>query len=424
MSQNTRLPTLTIGDFSHFLYAIKEIRTGLTANQNILINGHSGSGKSTMVRLLLNEKERDILEINSSNFESLSQIKNKCKCFATTKTIEFFSNPKQKLIFIDDLDVLISLDKNFMSFIIDFIKSNLCKIVCVNNQTVNKKNLDTKIEFTVNVTLKKLTFKQCFQIVVSNIPEQLDIDYSKLTQLIKENCNDLRTVLNHLGEIAKSIVRENMNLNRRPKFLEMNLEEIVYEMRANILQDHEINDILTHDINQIVCLIHENATLWFQKFKISPNAQLEFMIKFNKIVVDSEYIGKFIYEKYDFSIWDHYTFSKIKYLNRLLFDHFGSLINNSPFSTTLCHSQLINKQSLALNFNKNLIRMEKILSSQKNDCSMLFLYIYFLIHSKLDNKDIVSVLTKNEMEIITRYISDFNPSYKAKLLKMKATILK
>lgn len=421
MSQGT---PLTIGDFSHFLYAIKEIRNGLVANHNILINGHSGCGKSTMVRLLLNEKQRDILEINSSNFDSLSQIKNKCKCFATTKTIEFFSNPKQKLIFVDDLDVLISLDKNFMSFIIDFIKSDLCRIVCVNNQTVNKKNLDSKIEFTVNVTLKKLTYKQCFQIVVSNIPERLDIDYGKLTQLIKDNSNDLRTVLNHLDEISSVKVTDTMDLKRRPKFLEMNLEEIIYEMRATLLLDHEINDILTHDINQIVCLIHENATIWFQKFKVSAKAQLDFMINFNKIIVDSEYIGKFIYEKYDFSIWDHYTFSKIRCLNDLLYNHFGALIKDSPFVTTLSHSQLINKQSLALNFNKKLVKMEKMLSSQKYDCSMLFLYIYYLIHSKLDNKDIVSVLTKNEMEIITRYVSDFNPSYKPKLLKMKAILLK
>jgi GTPase SAR1 family protein len=403
---------LNLDHFSHFLYAIKELRSGLQSSKSsILLNGHSGSGKTTLVHLLLKEKRREVLEVNSSNYENLSHFKNKCKCFSSTITIENCFKSIEKIIFIDDLDVLITIDKNLLSFLVDFIKSRECSIICVYNHTVNKKPIDMKIEFSVNVYLKRLTYKQCFQIVVTNIPENVDIDYEKLAILIKENNNDLRTVMNHLNDIQVSST--STDFKKKPKFLEMSVEEIIHEMCMNILSEQDLNEIITHDVNQIVCLIHENSHQWL---KLSFQDQLQFMKSFNEIILQSEYIGKYIFEKYDFSIWDHYTFAKFKSINHLLFTYF-----QKTNKLHMNHSQLINKQSLALNFNKKMIKMEKDLHIHRYDCAFVFLYIFYLIHSK---KDILSVLTKNEFEILTRYVSDFKPEYKQKILKLKNTILK
>lgn len=403
---------LRIDHFSHLLYAIKEIRLGLQLpKSSILLNGHSGCGKSTLVHLLLKEKPREILEVNSSNYENLSTFKNKCKCFSSTVSIENCFKNIEKIIFIDDLDVLISIDKNFLSFLTDFIKSKECSVICVYNHTVNKKAVDMKIEFSVNIYLKRLTYKQCFQIVITNIPENIDVDYDKLALLIKENNNDLRTVMNHLTDIQ--VHSDKNEYKVKPKFLEMSLDEIIHEMCLNLLSDNDINEIITHDINQIVCLIHENSHHWL---KLSFQDQLEFMKSFNEIILHSEYIGKYIFEKYDFSIWDHYTFSKIKSINNLLYTYF-----HKTTKLQMNHSQLINKQSLALNFNKKMVKMEKDLNIQRQDCAFVFLYIFYLIHSK---SNILSVVTKNEFEIITRFVSDFKPEYKQKILKLKNTVLK
>lgn len=403
---------LCIDNFSHFLYAIKEIRLGLQSpKSSILLNGHSGCGKTTLVHLLLKEKPREILEINSSNYDNLSTFKNKCKCFSSAISIENCFKKIEKIIVIDDLDVLISIDKNFLSFLADFIRSKECSVICVYNHTVNKKAVDMKIEFNVNVYLKRLTYKQCFQIVITNVPDNIEVDYDKLSLLIKENNNDLRTVMNHLNNIQ--VHSNTQEYKIKPKFLEMNMEEIIHEMCLNLLCDDEINEIITHDINQIVCLIHENSHYWL---KLSFEDQLQFMKSFNEIILHSEYIGKYIFEKYDFSIWDHYTFSKIKSINNLLHRYF-----HKTKKIQMNHSQLINKQSLALNFNKKIVKMEKDLNIQRQDCAFVFLYIYYLIHSKCD---ILSVVTKNEFEIITRFVSDFKPEYKQKILKLKNTVLK
>jgi energy-coupling factor transporter ATP-binding protein EcfA2 len=414
------IPNLTINDFSHYLHAVKEVKIALSSENSILINGHSGCGKSTLITLLLNETKHEILEVNSSNYESLSTMKARFLCFSKTKTIAFFTQQQPKIIFVDDLDVLMSIDKKFLGFLIDFIKSNQCKVICINNTSMNKKTLDTKGSFKVIVNLKRLTYKQCFQITVMNIPEHMEIDYDKLTLLIKENNNDLRTVLNHLYDIK--INSNVINLRKKPKFLEMTIEEIILQMCYHSLTDQEINEIVTHDINQIICLLHENINKWFSTTSICRK-EMEFVRLFNEIVINSEYIGKYIFDKYDFAIWDHYTFDKIKSINHLLFNHFA-LINNPVPVNKLDHSQLINKQSLALNFNKKLVKMEKDLCVYKLDCSSILMYIHSLIYSKTNKFDILQIVTKNEFEILTRYLSDFSPDSKQQLLKLKNSMLK
>ena len=416
---------LTLLDFTHLYYAIKDIRSALNIKSHILIHGYSGCGKSTLVRLLLKESNFEILEINSINYDNLSNVKNRLMCFSKTNTISHFVHGYPKIVCIDDLDVLIHIDRNFLSFLIDYTKSNQCSVICINNRSVNKKILDVKDSFKTVVSIKRLTYKQCFQIVIRNIPEHLEVDYNKLSMLITENNNDLRTVMNHLDEIHikyKTNKNETNNFRKKPTFLELNVEEIINEMCKTYLTDEEIYEIITHDINQIICVLHENINKWLSTRKVSKK-EINFLKSFNEIVINSEYIGKYIFDKYDFVIWDHYTFSKIKNLNHLLCTYFKSFDTISLFEN-LEHSQLINKQSLALNFNKKLVKMERNLCVNKLDCCSIFFYIHNIIYSHNDKNVILNIVSKNEFEIITRYLSDFLPKTKQELLRLKTSMLK
>lgn len=406
----------TLGDFNHYLYAINEIRVALQSKLNILISGHSGCGKSNIVNMILTEKNFEVLNINSSTYDSLSLIKNRVTCFSKTNTISSFINKQSKIIFVDDLDAIMNIDRNFLSFVIDFIKSNQCKMICVNNSAMNKKILDTKGSFESVVVLKRLSYKQCFQIVIANIPETMDIDYDKLTILIKENNNDLRTVVNNIDDVQ--INRNVVDLNKRPKFLEMSIDDIVYELCTKILSEKEINEIVTHDINQIVSSLHENISQGFYTNSLDRD-EISFIKEFNRIIINAEYIGKSIFDKYDFTTWDHYTYNKIKSLNHLLYNQFSKI---TKFK--LSHSQLINKQSLALNFNKKLVKMEKEHNINRLDCAAMFFYIHTIIHSSLGKHTIVKLLSKNDFEIITRFLSDYFPNSKQQVLKLKNTLLK
>lgn len=411
--------TPILKDFSHYTNVINEIRHALNSELNILINGFSGCGKSTIINLMLIEKGYEVLFINSSNYENLASIKNRVTCFVKTNTIQSFINKQSKIIFVDDLDVIMNIDRNFFSFITEFINSNVCSLICANNPFMNKKILNTKDCFQCVLDIKRLSYKQCFQIIVAHLPDTMMIDYDKLTILIKENNNDLRTVANNIHEVL--LGRSTYFLKKRPKYFEMNITEIIEELCSSLLSENEINEIVTLDINQIVSSLHENIYQLFSS-RVLDTDELKCMKEFNEIVINSEYIGKYIFDKYDFATWDHYTYDKIKYMNHLLFHHFKKY--STPIRVKISHSQLINKQSLALNFNKKIIKMEKDHDISRLDCSSVIFYLYSIIHSSMNKVEIIKFVTKNDFEITTRFLSDFLPEQKQRILKLKNSMLK
>lgn len=409
------ISNLTLNHFGHYIYAIKEIRTGLKSDHNILVNGHSGCGKSTIVNMLLEEQNFEVLKIDPSSYENIGNIKNRLTCFSKTNTIASYIRRQPKIIFIDDLDVIVNIDRNFYSFIIDFIRSSQCKILCVNNTLMNKKALDTKGCFDTIVNLKRLTYKQCFQIVITNIEDD-DIDYDQLSAFIKSNNNDLRTIMNNIDDVK--IGKNNIDLKKRPKYLEMNTNEIIEELCSHMLSETELNEVITHDINHIIAALHENIQQWFSGKVLDVN-EINFMSDFNNIVINSEFVGKYIFDKYDFSTWDHYTYDKMKSINYILYNQF-----HKSTKLEIAHSQLINKQSLALNFNKKLVKMEKEHGINRMDCSSILFYLHSMIHSSFSKDEIMKVVTKNDFEIITRFLSDYFPKSKQQLLKLKNSMLK
>lgn len=414
---------MDISDFSHYFGAINELRSGLSSKSNILLNGHSGSGKTTLIHLLVKEYKFEVLHVHSSNYESLSSCKNMFHCFASTTSIKHLLYKFSKLILIDDLDVIMNIDKNFCSFLVDFTNASKCIIVCINNHTINKKINDIKTIFDYVVTLKKLTYKQCFQIIMQKYDTKGDIDYEKLSDLIKNSNNDLRTVLTYLNDTRQD--SKCLGTPIRCRFTEMSINDIIYEMCSFKLTHNDIYDIIGHDTNTIVSLIHENITHWLSNQKHDKKT-LFFLRDLNNIFIESEYLNKSIFEKYDFSIWDLYTFSRIKSLNHLLVDY-GIMFKKTE---KMHYSQMINKQSLAFNFNKKLIKMEHTLDINKMECSYLFLYLYTLMKVAEKNNEIAQkvnicrIITKNEFEIITRFLSDFYPSEKNKMIKLKLSIIK
>ena len=113
-------------------------------------------------------------------------------------------------------------DRYFTSFLKDLLKNKKeelgynvrCPIVCVINASA-KKLQDVRPCFQSYISFRKLSFNQCFQIIddcissIVNDDEEIPIDYVKLTKLIKDNDNDLRTVINHLDEITEEEITQN-----------------------------------------------------------------------------------------------------------------------------------------------------------------------------------------------------------------------
>lgn len=415
----------------HHAYAVSELRNALKRQNecvSVLIDGHSGCGKTSIVESVLKDSNNyEVLRINSSNHDNVVNLKCTLKRFTSSMSIQNLMFKSTKIIFIDDVDVLMTIDKNFTPFWSEFLRTSTSsiRVVCVANNTVVKKLAHFAQLFSVHIHLKRLTFKQCYQAVITQLPDDVHdkIDFAKLSDLVKANNNDLRTVTNNLALAYRD---SKTDVGVRPAFLEMTPGEIVHYLYSRVLTHDELYEISTHDTNHIISLVHENASKYFHG-QTNRCGNLKFVKQFNDIVVSYEVLSKSIFDKYDFAFWDHYTYSKMKALNRLLYNHHvKNASNNNKFlvAKNLDHSQLVNKQSLAFNFNKKLVRMERNLFLSREDVSSVVAYIMSVAMCGAPKNEIVSVLTKNEFEIVTRFVNDFLPQQKQQLLKLKNSIFK
>jgi hypothetical protein len=131
-------------------------------------------------------------------------------------------------------------------------------------------------------------------------------------------------------------------------------------------------------------------------------------------------LGKSTFDSSDSSLWYEYTYTKVKGLNMIMYEHM--LKTNTKLvepKQNVNYSKIVNKQSLALNFNKKLLKMELNLHVFRNNLSLTLMYIFHICLYK--DKDIIQkTLTKNEIEILSRFFSDFCPDKKKLLGKIKS----
>jgi hypothetical protein len=148
--------------------------------------------------------------------------------------------------------------------------------------------------------------------------------------------------------------------------------------------------------------------------------EIDFVNNMNEHMLSSEVLGKSTFDSSDSSLWYEYTYTKVKGLNMIMYEHM--LKTNTKLvepKQNINYSKIVNKQSLALNFNKKLLKMELNLHVFRNNLSLTLMYIFHICLYK--DKDIIQkTLTKNEIEILSRFFSDFCPDKKKLLGKIKS----
>jgi DNA polymerase III delta prime subunit len=445
------LTQLTLSDFPHYFFQIQQLKNILEQKndyRSLLFRGPSGCGKSTIINLAIDENVFDIYNISPNSFQNVAQLKINLKIFCTFESVICFFKKQKKIIVIEDVDSLISTDRCFSSFLLEILKnkhSDLsykinCPIVCVTATNFNKKNTEIISLFSDVITLPKLNFKQCF-FMVDNIANKMiecgyQVNYEKMTSLIKVNHCDLRVICNHLFETfeettnlekincieehyEKNLDYDTLMTQKKDNFLNSDIYSLSkYLMEKKLHKDH-VQAFVCNDTNMITSLLHENYHLNLNKTKIDF-CEIDFVNNMNEHMLSSEVLGKSTFDSSDSSLWYEYTYTKVKGLNMIMYEHM--LKTNTKLvepKQNINYSKIVNKQSLALNFNKKLLKMELNLHVFRNNLSLTLMYIFYICLYK--DKDIIQkTLTKNEIEILSRFFSDFCPDKKKLLGKIKS----
>ena len=131
----------------------KWIKEYKTINRPLFIHGGSGIGKTTIVNLLLEEFNYDIVTLNISDMRDSKMIKNIfSQSLSYSNVLQMMKHETiKKAIFIDEIDTLISLgDKKTVTKVLDILKSYADK-------KKNNKMVYPIILTSTNIKDKKIT---------------------------------------------------------------------------------------------------------------------------------------------------------------------------------------------------------------------------------------------------------------------------
>lgn len=160
----------------------------------ILIHGPTGVGKTSVANALSTQFELTLIEMNSSDLRSKSQVERILHVASSASSLY----GSLKLIFIDDVDALQSADRGGSSAITTLLKESSVPILLAATNVWDKKLSGIRAECEL-IEFKKINKSSIISVLKSiSSNEDLTIQEEKLKQIAENSGGDLRAAINDL----------------------------------------------------------------------------------------------------------------------------------------------------------------------------------------------------------------------------------
>lgn len=298
------------------LLDIKSFVLNSSSLEVMLIIGDHSTGKSFLGEIIskLDNIETIILNDTNCSDELLNN-------FIHSKTIVSMFSKKTKFIFIDDVNTIISYDKNFTTYFTKYNKK--CKFILTVRSGEEKKLTALKKYIVHKVYLKKLDVKECFQHILSTYTNIDKVDTDKLLELIKNlNCN-----IPKILQLIESIyIKNNIPaLENQADIFNDNIYNVVKTLYSSELTPIKIHNIALKDSQLLSLLMHENLINLNYK-----HSDIDTLISTYSVLTNCDILDKHIYVNcnwgINFTMINYYRFSNV---NRLLKSKYTNDINIS-----------------------------------------------------------------------------------------------
>ena len=289
------LPVLTkFSDLRCNFTAVKEFRRVFIDDPPsclvCTVVGPAGSGKSSLAKILENELNAEVLVIT----ERLSNLESTITNFANHRTISHMFNPRPKILFFDDSDVLCAIEKN-VTTLIQRVRANVT-VVCTVTSSEERKISNIKKISTHVIKLSKMSSKDAY-LFISEQLEAVFQENEEMEDQVLKICKEHDGNLNLIVPYVNTLISTNRSVSKKNDVDPMH-NTTIYDQSRELLCNHLSPEILwcmtIKDTALVSLLVHENlpnCTL----HKKHPG-ELEDLIKIYKAFVEYD-----MYERMTFS---------------------------------------------------------------------------------------------------------------------------
>jgi hypothetical protein len=298
---------------SHFLEVLKDENF---PRRIVLLIGPDGCGKSLITKLAVKECGFSPLDVQKEH-QSSKELSQTIKTFISNKTIASFFDKNKKIIVLDNIDVLLTTDRNVMSIIEDVYdlleKHKMFMIItCKSNEEKKIMDMKNKVE---PIKINYPSIKDCFAHLSHMKDEhEIDVDDDRLLTLVNKYKGSIRDVIMNL-------YLDDDEFESIAAFKDMTQFEVVKKLCR---KHHTLDDILNFikdDVGMVPYLLYENVVDEMYNnfdFRGSKNGLLKAYESINDCYIHSSQVEGHMYENTEWQFYELVQILKLYGVNATL----------------------------------------------------------------------------------------------------------